>query len=256
MAVAGDLDGRRADTDRDPTLDQCREYEIRGELLLAPKQARKRLDDRDLRTKRRPGLAELDADDATAEHDQPLGHELRRRRRAVRPGVRVCEPRDRRQGRFAARREDDGSPCADHTAVQLHLPLTRETRVPAQNGDAALLEPRELDGVVEVMDHLVATAQHRLDVETAGDRLARAGNPLRLRQGLRRTEQRLRRHAAVEGALTADEVALDDCHAEARLPEPAGADLACRPGSNDDDVELVSGHLVSLNWIAQPQRRQ
>src|SRR5205823_5285351 len=147
-------------------------------------------------------------------------------------------------------REDDGAPCADHAAVQLHSTLTCETRVPAENGDAALFKPRELDGVVEVVDHFVATAQHRLDVETAGDRLARTGNALRLCQGLGRPEQRLRRHAAVEGALAADEVTLDNRDAQARFPEPAGTDLPRRSGSDHDNVELANGHLISLHWIA------
>ena len=41
--------------------------------------------------------------------------------------------------------------------------------------DAALLEPRELGAVVEVVDDLVAAVEHGGDVELAGDRLGGAG---------------------------------------------------------------------------------
>src|SRR3989440_3524693 len=94
---------------------------------------------------------------------------------------------------------------------------------------------------------------------SAGNRLARAGNPLRLGQGLGQPEQRLRRHAAVEGALTADEVALDDCHAESRRSEEhtselqSRSDLVCRlllEKKNNTvtttDVQIES-HITAFN---------
>ena len=58
------------------TSDSC--TSVDGELLLAAEQPRRRLDDRHLRAEREPRLAELDADHAAAEHDQPLRHLLRR----------------------------------------------------------------------------------------------------------------------------------------------------------------------------------
>src|SRR6266540_1351959 len=52
LAVAGDLDGRQPEPDRDPALDERFMNEIRGELLLTSEQAWKRLDDRHLRPER------------------------------------------------------------------------------------------------------------------------------------------------------------------------------------------------------------
>src|SRR5262249_48535495 len=76
--------------------------------------------------------------------------------------------------------------------------------------------------------------------ELAGHRLRGAGNPLRLGERLIRTEQGLRGHARVEGALAADEVALDDRDRQPVLGEPPRADLAGRAGADDDPVELVA----------------
>ena len=50
-------------------------------------------------------------------------------------------------------------------------------------------------------------------------------------------QESLGRHATVERALTADQMAFDHGHAQPRLAEPARADLAGRPGADHDRVE-------------------
>ena len=48
-----------------------------------------------------------------------------------------------------------------------HQPLAVETAVTAHEDDAARLEPRQLGGVVEVVDDLVASREHGVGVERA-----------------------------------------------------------------------------------------
>ena len=58
------------------------------------------------------------------------------------------------------------------------------------------------------------------DVEVAAHRLGHAGDAADLGQQLARPQQRLRRHAGVEGALAADQMRLDDRHAQTGLAQP------------------------------------
>ena len=60
-------------------------------------------------------------------------------------------------------------------------PLAVEAAVPAYERDAALLEPRQLRGVVELVDHLVAPREHAARVGAFG---ADAGNAPRLGEEL------------------------------------------------------------------------
>ena len=112
----------------------------------------------------------------------------------------------------------------------------------AHDRHAALGQPRNLPRVVEVVHHLVAPSQHRLDVELTGHGLARARNAPSLRDRLVRPQQSLRRHAAIERALTAHEVPLDDGDAQSRLGKTPGTDLAGRAGADHDHIELVGTH--------------
>ena len=109
----------------------------------------------------------------------------------------------------------------------------------AHDADAALLQPRQHRGVVEVVDDLVAPAQHGLDIQRAGRRLARTWHAPRLLEDLPGPQQRLRRHARVEGALTSDEMALHQRDLQPALADTTRAHLTGRPGADDDDVDLV-----------------
>ncbi len=95
----------------------------------------------------------------------------------------------------------------------------------------------------QVVDHLVAPREHGGDVEPVSPY---PGHAPRLGEQLARTEQRLRGHARVEGALAADEVLLDERDREPALAEPARGDLAGRAGADDDDVEAPLGHAPSV----------
>ena len=111
--------------------------------------------------------------------------------------------------------------------------------MPAHERDAAVGEPRDLGGVVEVVDHLVATREHGRDVERPG---RDPGDAARLGGEVDRAQQRLRGHARIEGALPADEALLHDRHLEPRLAQTPGEDLARRSGTDHDHVELALLH--------------
>ena len=186
------------------------------------------LDQGDAGPQRRPGLGELAADRAAAEHDHARGDLLRSGSLAVVPGLDRVEPVDRRHRGAAAGGDDHGLASAQHLVADNHPALAVEAAGAAEELDAAFFEPGQLGGVVEVVDDLVAALEDRLGVELAGCRLRHAGHPARLGEHVGRAQQRLRGHAGVVGAFAADQVRLDDRDAHAAVGEAAGADLARR----------------------------
>ena len=113
----------------------------------------------------------------------------------------------------------------------------------AHQRDAALLDPRQLRAVVEVVHHLVAAAQHGVHVQRAGRGLRGARDTARLGQRLGGAQQGLGGHARVERALPADQLALDQRHAQAVFGRASGTDLTRRAGAHHHHVELVLAHL-------------
>ncbi len=119
---------------------------------------------------------------------------------------------------------------------------TATVRAPVEPGlaaverDAAILEPGQLGGVVEIVDHLVAALEDLLGVELAG---RHPGDPAVLGEQLARAQQRLGGHARPVGALAADQLALDDRDVEALSGQQPGGDLAGRTGAEHDHVVLA-----------------
>ena len=105
-----------------------------------------------------PGLRELDAGDASAEDDQARRHLFRRGRLAVRPRPRLREARNRRHRGIAAGRKHDRLRCLEGSPVDGDRALAGEPTAAADDDDAALLEPGQLAGVVQVVHDLVAPA--------------------------------------------------------------------------------------------------
>ena len=133
---------------------------------------------------------------------------------------------------------------AEQVIADAHPSLAVERPTAAEELDPAFLQPGQLAGVVEVVDHLVAAVEHCLRIEALVD-----GDPrhaLRLGEQIGGPQQRLRGHAGVVGALAADQVLLDDRDREPAVGEPARANLARGPGAKHDRVELLLGHRVFL----------
>ena len=96
-------------------------------------------------------------------------------------------------------------------------------------------QPALLPGVGIVGDHEVAIGERRLDVDLrAGPHLAR------VLHRLAGAQQRLGRDARLVGALTPDQLALDQGDPQAALGQCPGAVLARRPAPDDDDVVFVA----------------
>ena len=81
----------------------------------------------------------------------------------------------------------------------------------------------------------------------AVDRLGGAPDALRLGQHLAGAQQRLGGHAAVEGALAADEVLLDDDDLEARIGQAPGTHLPGGTGTDHDDIAAALAHGAAVN---------
>src|SRR4051812_32833464 len=132
-------------------------------------------------------------------------------------------------------------------------PLAGQLPPAADEDDAAVVEPRQLRRVVEVVDHLVAALEHGRHVERAAERLPRARHAPRLGQRLVRAQERLRRHAGPVGALAAHEPILDEGDLEPVLREAAGRHLPRRPGADHHDIEAA--HAPHPTRGPEPFRR-
>ena len=132
----------------------------------------------------------------------------------------------------------------ERRAVDLEALLAGEAAGAAEEPDALLLEPGELDGVIEVVDDLVAAREHRGGVDLAGDGLLDAGDTLGFLEQLAGAQEGLGRHAGVVGALAGDQVALDDRHREAAVGQASRGDLAGGPGADHDRVEALLAHRI------------
>ncbi len=142
----------------------------------------------------------------------------------------------------AARGDHHGLASHEQVVADPHAALAVEPAGAAHERDPAVLEPRDLARVIEVVDDLVAPREHGRHVEIAGHGLAHAGNPPRLGEQLARAQQGLRRHARVERALAPHQVLLDNRHLEAAVGEPPRTHLARGTRPQDDHVEFALTH--------------
>ena len=81
------------------------------------------------------------------------------------------EPLDRRHRGAASRRDDDRLARDKDSSPTRTRRSPSSSPVAAEKLDAAFLEPGQLAGVVEVVDHLVAAGEDGRRIELAGDRL-------------------------------------------------------------------------------------
>ena len=109
----------------------------------------------------------------------------------LRPRVGGVEPVDRREGRQRAAGEHDGPARLELLVAGDDPALAGDAPARAHERDALLLQPRQLGGVVEVVDDLVAAVEHGLDVERARRRLLGALDAADLVERLGRAQQRL-----------------------------------------------------------------
>ena len=185
------------------------------------------------------GLRHLGPDGSAAEYQQPPRDGLHAGHLAVGPdAVELAQARDGRHHRIGAGGHDHVPGGVTH-AVDLHHAWPGQPAGPAQQVDALARQPALLPGIGIVRDHEVAIGERRLDVDLrVGRRVAR---------GLHRltgAQQRLGRDARPVGALTPDQLALDQGDPQAALGQRPGAVLAGRAAAYDDDV-VVGVHRLA-----------
>jgi hypothetical protein len=216
---------------------------LAGDLgIKAGQDAVEELDDRDLRAEPPPHRAELQPDDAGADHEQPLRH-LRQRQRAGGGDDRLFVDVD------AGQRRHVGAGGNDHGLGLERLLLA------VDEGDLDLARAGNAGRAVEVV-HLVLAQQERHPVDVALHALVLEGHHLaevelrldldphvaqavaRLLEKLGSVQQRLGRDAAdVEAGAAVGGPLLDHGDLEAELAGADGADVAAGAGSDDDEVE-------------------
>ena len=248
-AVPRDRDDIRLETDVDATLAQRLGDLFAHERLLALEQPLPAVDERHPSAERRPRLRQLDADDAAAEHEETRGHLLRGRRLDVRPRLRVAQARDVGDRRRAAGRDDDRPPRAEHVVADAR----RAVRPSSRPCPRTSVTPRSSShGSCEESSRSWITSSRRASTAATSERAGRdAGHAPRLGGELDGPQQRLRRHARVEGALAADESLLDDRDLEARLAQAPGDHLAGRPCADHDHVELASSSTAASSSLPE-----
>ncbi len=175
---ASHLHGRPLEPHVDTAVAECLEHLLACERLLSLDQALATVDERHRRPEPRPGLRHLDPDHATAEDGEPRRHLAGRGRLDIRPRARVVEPVDIGDQRGRAGGDHDRRACEQELVVDEHPSLSVQAAAAAYDRDAALLEPRQLTGVVQMVDHLVPPPQDRVHVQRP-DRETR--NPFRPR---------------------------------------------------------------------------
>ena len=198
-----------------------------------------------------PDGAELEADDAGSDDEQPLRHALQFEGAGGRDHHLLVDVDAGQTCDVRARRDDDGLGFEDLIGAVLGLDLDL-----AGGGDAGgavhgfdlVLLEQELDALDVAVDSFVLEGHHLLEIEL---RLADADAEIaemlaRLLEQLGGVQQRLRRDAAdIEAGAAMGLALLDHGHLEAELRRPDGADIAAGAGSDDD--EIVGHELARLN---------
>ncbi len=140
-----------------------------------PARRHRGLDEHHVRTERGERVGHLDSHDSGAEHDQPVGHRCRCGDLPVGPRRERRESGDRWDRRRRSGCDHNGAPGLQHVIPDADAALAVQTTpVAPDEGDAAAVKPRELTGVVQIADDLIATGEDRSNVELARDRLRRA----------------------------------------------------------------------------------
>src|SRR5450755_1348744 len=116
--------------------------------------------------------------------------------------------------------------------------------------DTPVLEPRNRTRVIHVVNDLLPARKHSVDVDLTAHGLGRARNAARLGQRVSRTQQRLRRHARIKGALATHELGLDDGNPVALLGQAPRQHLAGRAGADHDHIKRSRAQRGSSRTVS------
>ncbi len=232
----------------DPALAQRVGDLLARERLVLAEQPLGALDQDHLGAERPPRLGHLDARPRRRRaRAGSRARDLRARRLAVGPVVDRVEPVDRRDRRRAAGRERDRLARDEDVVADPDPPLAVELRVAAEELDPASPRAREAAPSRPSRGSPPCAAPASPSASSSPVTASAAPGTRRVSASASAgSEQRLRRHAGVVGALAADQLVLDDRRLEAAVGGASGADLAGRPGPDHDEVELALRHTANL----------
>jgi hypothetical protein len=207
------------------------------ERLFASQQALRSLEQRDRRTERAVRLRHLGPNRPATEHDQTAWDSARGGDLAAGPRLGLGQPRDRGHRRTATGRDHDRLASRTEQLTNPHAALALEASMASNQRDTPVLEPRNHTRVIHVVNDLIPARKFCVDVDLTGHGLGRARNAARLGQRVSRTQQRLRGHARIRGALATHELGLDDGNPVALLCQAPRQHFACRAGADYDHVK-------------------
>ncbi|BCT74863.1 hypothetical protein SCMU_07050 [Sinomonas cyclohexanicum] len=227
-------------------LDAVRAQPVRDEIagvLGERAEERAAREHGDLRAEARERLRQLGARHASADHHEALRHLPGARRVRGGPDRDVGQAWDLGQRRDRTRGEHDGVPRREREVVAgvVGHPEALGPREPggaADEGDAGLLRPLDLAGVVPVARGVVPVGQDRRDVECSGDGLACAGDASGRVQRRARAKEGLGGLASPVGARAAEQALLHDGGGEATLDRAVRGVLAGCAAADHYDVIL------------------
>ncbi|GBE47853.1 hypothetical protein BMS3Bbin12_01022 [bacterium BMS3Bbin12] len=229
-----------------------------GDLrVLVGQRAGQALDHRHATAQARERLAQLQADGAGAEHDEPARERAQREHIEVRKKAGLAQSLDGRHERTRARGEDE-APRANPSITDAHLAGRQELGGLTQQHLATVVA--EALRVVVVLDLLDHGAHMRADprhVHLRRDRgQAEVGGAAHERCDLGGANQRLAGHAAVVQAVAPEALrALDQRHRETELRGDARDHQPARPAADDDEIARAHRPSASARGANRITRR-
>ena len=223
-------------------------------LVLIGDQVRKRLDDGDLGAPAAPDAGELDADDATAENGDLLGHEIEGERLLGGDDA-AADLEAGKRSRVRPGRQHDVL-AGDGLVADLHGGGRGEAALALDRGDAAGLD-QPLQTLVLAGDDLFAVRRDRRDVDAAerGGHAVLGGFARDVRD-LGGVQQSLGGDAADVQAGPADLVLLDQTDRQAQFAGAQRGGVATASRSQDDKVKVLLGHRATPRYFTGESPKQ
>ena len=225
-----------AEMERHPVAGESPVHDGGSIRIVVRQHARRDVEDRDRRSEAGERLRQL-ASNRTAADDEEPARQLGQREDGFAREVRQLIEAAYRRRRGPGAGRDNGAIEREPLAVDLNCPIGGETSVTEQHGNTGLLHALNRVVRADFRAPLAHTAHDRFEIgfEVADPNAHAAGAP-HLANRTRGAEQRFRRHAAGQQAVSTQKPAFDQRHARAEARGANRADEAGRAAADDDEI--------------------
>ena len=139
--------------------------------------------------------------------------------------------------------------------IRITRSFSRQTAAAAYERDALAVQPADLAIVSPAARHVVALREGGNDVEWSRDRLGGTRHAPGGGQDVARSDQRLRRNASPVGALSPDQLPLDDGDRQVVIGTASRRRFARRSGADDDDIHRRFHRITHRRFQGEVQAR-